>query len=305
MNLQNLTDNQLIKLNTKEAKEILFNRYKNFIKKFAASYANKGIDFDDLYQEASLGFLKAIDNFNPNLNTKFSAFVYIYIEGFMKNLFNPQHRLISLPKKYVELSKKIEQLKDKYSEDEIIKILDITREEYDKAIKTNIKIISYNSIDYSNPEKDEFINLIPDEELTIEEILIQKEMNTELLLPIYEIIFDLPKRNQFILIHSYGLFDSEIYSPNELQTMLGMPISTIASNKRKSLLTIINTLNNKPVKTNVKKYIVAKNDNNTYKFKSVKQAAEDLNLNKGKIREAIQTQSEYGGYLWKRQIMYD
>ena len=49
------------------AKEILITENSPLIKSVIKKYINKGIEFDDLYQLGSLGFLKAIENFDETL----------------------------------------------------------------------------------------------------------------------------------------------------------------------------------------------------------------------------------------------
>ena len=49
-----------------KAKEILFVNNEALIKSIIRRFRNKGVEYDDLYQIASVGFLKAINNFNED-----------------------------------------------------------------------------------------------------------------------------------------------------------------------------------------------------------------------------------------------
>ena len=65
--LDNETTNQLIlcaKGGDENAKSYLINENSPLIKSVIKKYLNKGIEFDDLFQLGSLGFLKAINNFD-------------------------------------------------------------------------------------------------------------------------------------------------------------------------------------------------------------------------------------------------
>ena len=59
------------------AKETLITENSPLIKSVIKKYLNKGIEFDDLYQLGSLGFLKAINNKKDMVDAYYNlAFVY-------------------------------------------------------------------------------------------------------------------------------------------------------------------------------------------------------------------------------------
>ncbi len=66
------------------AKEKLLLANSPLIKSVIKRYIKKGIEYDDLYQLGSLGFLKAISNFNENFNVKFSTYAVPMIAGEVK-----------------------------------------------------------------------------------------------------------------------------------------------------------------------------------------------------------------------------
>ena len=66
------------------AKEKLVNENSPLIKSLIKRYINKGIEYDDLYQLGSLGFIKAIYNFNEDFNTRFSTYVVPMVIGEIK-----------------------------------------------------------------------------------------------------------------------------------------------------------------------------------------------------------------------------
>ena len=66
------------------AKERLVNENSPLIKSVIKKYINKGIEFDDLYQLGSLGFLKAINNFDETFGVKFSTYAVPMIAGEVK-----------------------------------------------------------------------------------------------------------------------------------------------------------------------------------------------------------------------------
>lgn len=67
-----------------EAKETLINENSSLIKSVIRKFIGKGIEYDDLYQLGCLGFLKAIKNFNPEFDVKFSTYVVPMVIGEIK-----------------------------------------------------------------------------------------------------------------------------------------------------------------------------------------------------------------------------
>ncbi len=70
--------------NNELAKEQLILMNAPLIKSVIKRFVGKGIEYDDLYQLGSLGFLKAINNFNEEFNVKFSTYAVPMIAGEVK-----------------------------------------------------------------------------------------------------------------------------------------------------------------------------------------------------------------------------
>lgn len=68
--------------NSAKEKLIVFNS--PLIKSVVKRYLNKGIEYDDLYQLGSMGFVKAINNYNPSFNVKFTTYAVPMIAGEIK-----------------------------------------------------------------------------------------------------------------------------------------------------------------------------------------------------------------------------
>ena len=66
------------------AKEILITENSPLIKSVIRRYKNKGVESDDLYQLGCMGFVKAINNFSPDFNVKFSTYAVPMIAGEVK-----------------------------------------------------------------------------------------------------------------------------------------------------------------------------------------------------------------------------
>ena len=54
------------------------------IKSVIRRFKNKGVEYEDLFQLGSIGFLKAIKNFSPEFGVKFSTYAVPMIAGEVK-----------------------------------------------------------------------------------------------------------------------------------------------------------------------------------------------------------------------------
>ncbi len=84
----------------------------------ARRFSRRGVDFDDLYQVASLALIKAVERYDPDRGVKFVSFATPTMIGEVKNYFRDKAQTISLPRRGRELLGKIasarEALEQKY-----------------------------------------------------------------------------------------------------------------------------------------------------------------------------------------------
>lgn len=66
------------------AKEKLITINAPLIKSIVKRYLNKGVEYEDLYQLGAMGFVKAINNYNPTFNVKFTTYAVPMIAGEIK-----------------------------------------------------------------------------------------------------------------------------------------------------------------------------------------------------------------------------
>ncbi len=66
------------------AKGVLFENNSPLIKSIIRRFKDKGVEYDDLYQIACIGFLKAINNFDENFGVKFSTYCVPMVIGEIK-----------------------------------------------------------------------------------------------------------------------------------------------------------------------------------------------------------------------------
>lgn len=118
-------------------------------------FSNRGIEYDDLFQVASLALIKALERYDITRGYKFSSFATPTIVGEIKNYFRDKSRTIRLPRKESEYIKKIENAKIQLSNnlghspkpDEIAEYLNITTEEVLELMESSF-ITKTASLDY-------------------------------------------------------------------------------------------------------------------------------------------------------------
>lgn len=102
------------KENDEFAKEKLISENSPLIKSVVKRFLNKGIEYDDLYQLGSLGFLKAINNFDESFNVKFSTYAVPMIAGEIKRYMRDTG-VLKVSRSVKTLSFKINRFIDEYS----------------------------------------------------------------------------------------------------------------------------------------------------------------------------------------------
>ena len=185
------------------AKQLLVQANSPLIKSVIKRYKNKGVDYEDLFQLGSLGFLKAINNFDENFNVKFSTYAVPMIAGEVKRYLR-DNGIIKVSRSVKTLSIQIAKYIDDYYNknlksptiDEIAKEFDVSIQDVVFAMESSKMPISiYQPVldDGGNKE----LMLIDKLE---NENNIENELDKMLL---YNIINDLNPRDKKIIILRY------------------------------------------------------------------------------------------------------
>lgn len=148
-----------------EIRDILIEEHFYIAEILSKKYTNRGIDFDDIYQIASIGLIYAIERFDPTKGFEFSSFATPTIIGEIKKYFRDNGWTIRVPRRIQELSKKIANatttLSQKYQKtptiDDIAEFLNSTPEEIMEAMEAS-KVYTPQSLDvtYESGSENEF-----------------------------------------------------------------------------------------------------------------------------------------------------
>ncbi len=123
----------------------LIKRHMYITEILAKKYINKGIEYEDIYQVASLGLIYAIERFDIDRGFEFSSFATPTIIGEIKKYFRDKGWSVRVPRRIQELSKRINQAKSKLQQDlqripkvsDIAQYLNVTEEEVIEAMEAS------------------------------------------------------------------------------------------------------------------------------------------------------------------------
>ena len=114
-NYLNMDNKELFKIYSenkdRNIRNILIERHLYLVNLLARKYMNKGVDFEDIYQVASLALIYAIDRYDISKGFEFSSFATPTIVGEIKKYFRDKVWTLRVPRRVQELNKKISEAK--------------------------------------------------------------------------------------------------------------------------------------------------------------------------------------------------
>jgi RNA polymerase sigma-B factor len=90
-----------------EAKERFFARYEDMLCRFAHKYKSQRLPYEDAYQLAALGLMKALRRFDPERGISFITFAYPTVDGELKKHYRDHVDIIRLPRPLRDLRQRI------------------------------------------------------------------------------------------------------------------------------------------------------------------------------------------------------
>src|SRR3989454_2200686 len=86
-----------------EARDQMVRANLRLVVNIARSYTGKGLGLQDLIEEGNLGLLRAVEGFDPSMNTRFSTYASYWIKQSIKRALVNTAKTIRLPAYMVEL----------------------------------------------------------------------------------------------------------------------------------------------------------------------------------------------------------
>jgi RNA polymerase primary sigma factor len=89
-----------------EARDRMVRANLRLVVNIARAYTNKGLPIQDLIEEGNLGLLRAVEGFDPDMNTRFSTYASYWIKQSIKRALINTGKTIRIPAYMVELLSK-------------------------------------------------------------------------------------------------------------------------------------------------------------------------------------------------------
>jgi len=192
-----------------------------FVISVAKQYQNQGLTLSDLINEGNVGLIKAGMRFDETKGFKFISYAVWWIRQSILQAIVEQGRLVRLPLNKVGSQNKMQKAIDAFSQvngreptaEELAKILEMSEETIEDLIKHKTKNISIDEPLSSDDDSQSYTDLLRNDYDTDPEIPVLK---ISLSNDIQFALKSLPKREQQIINHFYGLDSTEILSLDEI-----------------------------------------------------------------------------------------
>lgn len=179
----------------------------------ARKYHRKHFDLDDLIQESSLGLIKAVDKFEPDLGYKFSTYACWWIKQAALSYINEQEGSFKVPTHSRLLNAKIKKVISDY---ELKNNKTPTEKQIAKELGENVKKIKYTieankpstSFDKDNTDEDSLSLKDKIEDTSIHINPEQSYMNDEMYMIIRESLKCLTTKEEKIIRLRFGIGES-------------------------------------------------------------------------------------------------
>ncbi len=209
-----------------EARDQMVRANLRLVVNIARGYTGKGLALQDLIEEGNLGLLRAVEGFDPSMNTRFSTYASYWIKQSIKRALVNTAKTIRIPAYMVELLAKwrraTNQLQDEYgrppTNEEVAKFLGLPKKKLN-IIKKAIRV--YNSAPQTDQSEngwsiDEMLmdgrNKTPDNEMVESDDLKQ----------VLHLLEKMDPREATVLRMRFGLNDEEPKTLKEIGESLGL-----------------------------------------------------------------------------------
>jgi RNA polymerase primary sigma factor len=209
-----------------EARDQMVRANLRLVVNIARSYTGKGLALQDLIEEGNLGLLRAVEGFDPRMNTRFSTYASYWIKQSIKRALVNTAKTIRIPAYMVELlakwrrasSKLQDELGRAPTQEEIARNLGLPKKKLG-IIKKAIRI--YNSVPQTDQTEtgwsiDEMLmdgrSKTPDNEM----------LETDDLKQVMLLLSKMDQREATVLRMRFGLDDEEPKTLKEIGERLGL-----------------------------------------------------------------------------------
>jgi RNA polymerase primary sigma factor len=208
-----------------EARDQMARANLRLVVNIARSYAGRGLSLHDLIEEGNLGLLRAVEGFDPAMNTRFSTYASYWIKQSIKRALVNTAKTIRIPAYMVELLVKWRRASAKLqtdlgrppSHEEIAKLLGLPKKQL-AIIKKAIRVFTANPTE-PDEEGGSMDEIFVDERSRPADSHMQESDNRQYILSLLK---NLDEREATILRMRFGLDAQEPKTLKEIGEHLGL-----------------------------------------------------------------------------------
>ena len=196
----------------------------NLVRSIARNYHYSGIEFDDLVSEGCIGLIKAVEKYDYTLGYKFSTYAVHWIMRSMQRYIEDHGGTIRIPNHAHEKLAKIKKfINDYQNENGFEPDASFIAAEFGMSEADVVFYMSsqnkVTSLQQSIGEDLELCDVIPDDEITLEERFENLDRDNTVLRAVNTFLTD---REKYVITKRFGLFGSDIKTLSEIGAALGI-----------------------------------------------------------------------------------
>ncbi|MEQ9409882.1 MAG: RNA polymerase sigma factor RpoD/SigA [Fuerstiella sp.] len=213
----------------------------------ARGYSGKGLPLPDLIEEGNLGLLRAVEGFDPDMNTRFSTYASYWIKQSIKRALVNTAKTIRVPAYMVELLSKwrraaarlAEELNRTPTPEDIAREMGIPKKKL-RIVKKAIAL--YNAAPQSEQDESGLTlgDIVPDDRHVGPE---DELINSDNMKHVFRLLDEMDSRESTILRMRFGLDDCEPRTLKEIGESLGLTRERVRQIEGEALRKLHRSLN--------------------------------------------------------------